>query len=456
MVPEDRSLGDDMTGSDASWEEFERKDRRRAALAKKLMAIGAIPVVDWFFETRFSRDFSGVTPLAQTKPYLLPQEVCDADEADIIEKLVASFADDTAQELDARAALAPDGSLNYRFIDPHWGHTTGNLHGTLSLEDDLSMLHEDLRAGLYAAGGSYPVFARPNFLDDGKGLPIAINRLSLKLKMPQGYTNALGEDSDTLDLLMSEGLAPTDVTQPDGQGFFFRDARQLLMANEAKNGGFDAIRVLLDSEDAQTLTFWKDGIFKQATDMLYRGAQTHLSWDQKYYYSAGPYALGPGAMKFALEPVAQTPGAHIHPLKHPYARHFEAAEDLRENQREVAFNLMVQVATEEAIRAPQAGDPSKDVMAAEYTDLAWNTDVAPFQKVGTLTLHAHDVAPNDATTHWYALPFSAWNTYPDNRPLGQLFRARKIVHGSHRNVRLSHSFGAKQPFPYPGKCPFRA
>ena len=346
--------------------------------------------------------------------------------------------------------------MNYRFIDPHWGHTTGNLYGTLTIQDDLSVLHPDLRVGLYASGGSYEVFARPNFLDDGKGLPIAINRMSLKLKMPEGYTNAAGDEASTLDLLMSEGLTPTDITQPDGQGFFFRDARQLLMANEAKNGGFDAARVLLDSADAQTLMLWKDGIFKQATDMLYRGAQTRLTWDQKYYYSAGPYALGPGAMKFALEPVTQEPCTPIHPLKHPYARHFEAAEDLRENQREIKFNLMVQVATEGAIRAPEPGDPPKDVMAAEYTDLAWNTDVAPFHKVGTLTLKAHDVAPSDSTTHWYALPFTAWNTYAENRPLGQLFRARKVVHSQHRDVRLTHSFGTQHPYPFPGKCPFSA
>jgi hypothetical protein len=161
-------------------------------------------------------------------------------------------------------------------------------------------------------------------------------------------------------------------------------------------------------------------------------------------------------MKFALEPVAPTPGDEIHPLKHPYARHFEAAEDIREEQREVKFNLLVQVATTDAIRAPEAGDPPKDVMAAEYTDLAWNTDVAPFQKVGTLSLKAHDVAPSDSTTHWYALPFAAWNTYPENRPLGQLFRARKRVHDHHRTVRLSHSFGTKAPYPFPGKCPFSA
>ena len=445
-----------MTDDDKSWEAFERKDKRRAELAKKLMAIGSFPPVDWFFETRFSRDFSQCTPGAQTKPYLIPQEFLDDDEDDIIEKLATSFDNDTTEELDPRAAIAADGGLNYRFIDPHWGHTTGSFYGRLVVDDDLSVLDPDLRAGLYANGGSYEVFARPNFLDDGKGLHIAINRMSLKLKMPEGYTNAEGEDSSTLDLLMSEGLPPTDITEPDGQGFFFRDARQLLMANEAKNGGFDAARVLLDSQDAQTLMFWKNGIFKQATDMIYRGAQTRLTWDQKYYYSAGPYALGPGAMKFALEPVAQDPGAPIHPLKHPYARHFEAAEDFRENQREIQFNLMVQVATVDAIRAPEAGDPPKDVMAAEYTDLAWNTDIAPFQKVGTLTLKAHDVAPSDSTTHWYALPFTAWNTYPENRPLGQLFRARKVVHRQHRHTRLSHSFGTQQPYPFPGKCPFSA
>jgi hypothetical protein len=388
----------------------------------------------------------------------LPLEVWDEDENDIITKLETSFANDTTEELTPRCAFAADGDLNYRFIDPHWGHTTGNMFGTLEInESDLSILHKDLRAGLFKSGGTYEVFARPNYLDDGKTLPIAINRMSLKLKMPELIPNIYNEDgAKELDLLLSEGLPPTDVTQPDGQGFFFRDARQLLMANEAKNGGFDAARVLLDSKDAETLTLWKDGIFKQATDMLYRGTQPHLTWDQKYYFSAGPFALGPGAMKFALEPVTQEPGDHIHPLRHPYARHFDAFGDTKEANREVAFNLLIQVATEAAIRDPEPGDPSKDVMAAEYTDLAWNTDVAPFQKVGTLRLKAHDVAPGDASHHWYAMPFSAWNTYEENRPLGQLFRARKRVHRHHFTTRLAHSFGIKGAPPSPGKCPFHA
>jgi len=188
--------------------------------------------------------------------------------------------------------------------------------------------------------------------------------------------------------------------------------------------------------------------------MLYRGNQPRLTWDQKYYFSAGPYALGPGAMKFALEPVVQEPGAHIHPLKHPYARHFEAFQKLRGEGWEARFNLLIQVATPEAIPTPKEGDPPKCVMAAEYTDLAWNTDVAPFQKVGTLSLRAHDVEPEDASTHWYAMPFSAWNTYAETRPLGQLFRARRQVHRHHFDTRLGHSFKAAKPYPAPGKCPF--
>jgi len=243
-----------MTVEDKAWEAFERKDARRAKVAQILKLAGVFPPVDWFFETRFSRDFDAVAARPQNKPYLLPQEFEDPDEADIIDKLATSFANDTIEELPEGAGLAPDGNLNYRFIDPHWGHTTGQLYGSLKVDSAaLDVLHPDLRVGLFANGADYEVFARPNFLDDGKALPIAINRMSLKLRMPHLVPNAYDPGgARELDLLLSEGLPPTNITEPDGQGFFFRDARQLLMANEAKHGGFDAAKILLDKQDGET------------------------------------------------------------------------------------------------------------------------------------------------------------------------------------------------------------
>jgi hypothetical protein len=116
---------------------------------------------------------------------------------------------------------------------------------------------------------------------------------------------------------------------------------------------------------------------------------------------------------------------------------------------------MLQIATVDAIPAPQEGDPPKCVMAAEYTDLAWNTDHAKFVRVGTLTLKPHDVDPTDHNNLWHTMKFSAYNTFEEMRPIGQLFRARKLVHRDHRRARLKNSFGENPSTNPVGKCPFK-
>jgi hypothetical protein len=90
-------------------------------------------------------------------------------------------------------------------------------------------------------------------------------------------------------------------------------------------------------------------------------------------------------------------------------------------------------------------------MAAEYCDLHWDEAVAPYIPVGTLTLFADPVINSDATAG--AIQFNAWNTLPEMRPLGQLFRMRRDVHRAHSDVRVSHLYGGT-PGAMTGKCPF--
>lgn len=447
-------------------ESHKRKSRIKGWVAKAVGAIGKIPVIDAVVGTKYARDFSSVVAAPQTKPYLIPQEMKDPDEGKIINALVKTFVDDTREDDDMPKRIGlKDGALNDGFQDPHWGHTTGHLVGELEItEEGIGKLHEDLRVGLYKSAGTYPVYARPNFLYD-PNLPIAINRLSLKLKMTEPVPNVYSETAHELDLLLSEGLpAGSDKFEPDGQGFFFRDARQLLMANEMKDGLISLAKVLFDKTDATLAKHWKTYIFERNTNMLYRGYQVHRTWGKKWYFSAGPYALGPGVMKFALEPEDTTkgkkiniyanPDAEAQPSEadyHPAKEHAKAFDGL---DGEIRFKLRVQVATEASIPEPEDGDPPKCVMAAEYTDIAWNTKHAPFVEVGTLTLRPHEVDRSDPENRWYAMGFNAWNTFKEMKPLGQLFRAREEVHKAHRAARLEHSFDDPDTSPKLGRCPF--
>ena len=427
-----------------------RAGQRARAFAAIIEAARDALGLDDFFATDFVRDFSGVEALAQDRPFLRVQEYHDPDEQAVIDALVATFVADTTRDLPAGCAVTHFGGTNPDFIDPHWGHSTGYLRGTLTIGDvgeevGVGQLPEALRVGLFAAPGRYETFGRSNFLYDPK-VPIAINRMSLKLQTPFPVPNEYAEsgEANEIDLLMSEGVPAGDPQQPDGQGFFFRDARQLLMVNEMKDGLLSAAEVLLDAKDAEVFRLWKERVFAQATDMLYSRPQTQTCWHGKWYFSAGPYRLGPGAMKFALAPLADERRGHVSIFDDPVAAH---AADF-ERMGEVGFRLMVQVATPQAVLSGP-GDPPACVMAAEYTDLAWNTDQAPFVPVGTLTLAPSREPPADI----HAVGFNAWNTPEAMRPLGQLFRARRYVHAAHRRARLAHSFkghasGAESACPF--------
>jgi len=456
--------------------QFEKKSFRKKLIVKLIGGVSDLIGLDALSGTKFHRDFSKAGRVAQPHEYLVPLEHKGDDEAKIIADLVETFVDDTTDNDDLPCGAALDGDdLKVGFQDPHWGHTTGHLFGKLMI-DPSAIEFPDLRVALFEKEGTYDVYCRPNFLYDS-GLPIAINRLSLKLKMPVSVPNEYAESgvAQVLDLLLSEGLPirdpdlPNDVPwEADGQGFFFRDARQLLMANEMKDGLLSLTSVISDEQDRRTAAHWKKHIFDANTDMLYRAPQTRLPWHRRHYFSAGPYALGKGAMKFALVPEDRSLGTAIdifaepkidaHPSDasyHPSKEHAKTFNVLAEDNTEIRFKLMVQIATEQAIPSlPGDHHPAKCVMAAEYTDIAWDVKHAPFKEVGTLVLKPHQVPATDASSRWHAMPFNAWNTFRAMRPLGQLFRARRVVHSAHWKARLNHSFKDDDPGRPMARCPF--
>ncbi len=175
-------------------------------------------------------------------------------------------------------------------------------------------------------------------------------------------------------------------------------------------------------------------------------------WAGKPYFSSGPYALGEGAMKFCLKPTQSHELAEvINKVDNPFALLKQAMDSWIKNGNNAEFDLCVQLATPDCIPEPRSDDPPKSVMAAEYCDLDWDENVSPYIKVGKLTLFANDALEKKIL--WSSLQFNAWNSLPEMRPLGQLFRIRKYAHAAHSNARVEHIFN-ETPGAMVDKCPF--
>lgn len=366
--------------------------------------------------------------------YIRPREHRDPDEAGVFTRVTAAFVDDT------RALPAGAGRDDPRFHEPHWGHTTGLLRGTLTI-DAIDALPEDFRVGLFERSASYPAICRPNFIRDRK-LRLSLGRIAIKLEYPAPVPNVDAADGEAneLDLLLVEGSP--DVNGP-GHVFFTRDARTLAMLATLTAPSRESARTLLDPRNWPILArFVKE--LRRATAYTSRPPSTTTGWAGKAYYSLGPFTLGEGAMKFCIRPRQ----AHrIPPVDagkgDPALRQRDAMEAWVAAGEDAVFDLCVQLATPACIPEPGRGDPPKDVMAAEYCDLQWDEAAAPYVRVGTLTFPATAEADLSREFPWSPLQFNAWNTLPSMVPLGQAFRARLHAHKAHAETRMRHLYGTE-------------
>jgi hypothetical protein len=135
------------------------------------------------------------------------------------------------------------------------------------------------------------------------------------------------------------------------------------------------------------------------------------------YWSRGPFALGPYAVKFMFEPVGRSAPLYVPPEPGRDALRDELATRLR--QRNVEFRFGVQFFVDEA-RTP-----------IEDASIEWEESVAPFMTIGTLTIPQQDLAADDAVAlaeEIDGLAFNPWNGSETLRPLGSQNRARRRVY----------------------------
>jgi hypothetical protein len=294
------------------------------------------------YRRTFPPDLDGGGPPGD---YIRPREFVDSDEDEIFARVAAAFVSDT------RRLAANAGRDDPSFHEPHWGHSTGLLRGTLDI-DAVHALPERFRVGLFDANESYPVVCRPNFIVDRK-LRLAAARMAIKVSYPAPVPNvdAPSGEAHELDLLLAEGSP--EVNGP-GHVFFARDARTLAMLGTVSPPSRETLRTLL------TPRYWPllAGFAKQLRRVTAYGGRppaTTTGWAGKAYFSLGPFALGDGAMKLCIRP--RQPH-HLPPMAaangDPALRHRAAMEAWVAAGEAAVFDLCVQLATPGCIPTPRA------------------------------------------------------------------------------------------------------
>ena len=394
----------------------------------------------------YTRAFNGTdldTAAVSDEPggYLKPREVIDADEDKLIEAMMKS----THKEY----AVIPEGAgKDPSFYEAHHGHTSALLQGSLNI-DNTEGLPVDLRVGLFASNGEYKAMCRPHVID----LPDLIKtyRFSMKLDWPEMVPNMYAKSgkANELDLLFAKG----DPANPKEHTFFFNNARQMALGS-ALNPASSTMTKLSTMFNPLNM-----GAIKGALSIV-NGIKNDGVGDTEsglfgsHYYALGPYKCGPGVVKYALKPLQEQKVALGKDHDEHAAINKTSVEDYLASGKDVSFEFLVQVGTTACIPEPKAGEPAKDVVAAEFCDAVWDEKVSPFIRVGTLTIPAG--AKNlsaDFEGKATPLQLNSWNTYEENRPLGQCFRVRKEVHRQTSNARNQRFYG-RQPGQYTGKCPF--
>ncbi len=129
------------------------------------------------------------------------------------------------------------------------------------------------------------------------------------------------------------------------------------------------------------------------------------------FFSALPIQCGPYAVRFALTPLSAPDAA---PTSGP--GRLRADLDARLRAGPIEYALELQFFVDEA-RTP-----------IEDASVDWPESVAPYVRVGTLTLPKHDTSSDQGraiATRVEGLSFDPWHALVEHKPLGNMMRARK-------------------------------
>ena len=146
------------------------------------------------------------------------------------------------------------------------------------------------------------------------------------------------------------------------------------------------------------------------------------------YWSQTPYALGPHAVKYSVQPERLAPGQPIPPDD------WDGLEDaietaLAPRNAEFWLEFLVQ----------RQADPVS--MPIEDPTIRWSERDSPFRKVARIRIAHQDFTAQRRRNKAENMSFTPWHSLPEHRPLGGINRARRAVYQASSGFRhdLNHA-----------------
>lgn len=264
-------------------------------------------------------------------------------------------------------------------------------------------LREELRAGPFVPGATHPALVR---LSNASGIVAAdsvrdLRGIAVRVEAGGGRVH---------DLLLTN--APASHA---------RDARQFMAAAEATAGGrrLAALPLLVRALGL------REGLRVAAA--LRRAARRVSSVATDAFWSRAPFAVGPYAVRFKLQPLAPPPKKPATSREHDFLRH-EFVDRLR--QGDVRYHLQVLHYVDE------------EATPIEDGSVAWPERDPPPETVAELLIPRQDLttgAGPEGERMVEALAFDPWNGSESIRPIGSLNRARRPVYRASARFRSQGS-----------------
>jgi hypothetical protein len=259
-------------------------------------------------------------------------------------------------------------------------------------------LRPELRTGMLAPGATYPAIARlssasgmirPDDADDLRGITVRI----------------LLEEGETQDLLMTN--APASHA---------RDARQFMVTALAMAGGR---RLLAIPGLVLGLGPWEAWRVLRALSRASSRPVESLATET--FWSRGPFAIGPYAVKLILRPEAQDGGTPV--ARGSDSLRTEFVERLRRD--DIRYLFQMQHFLDER-RTP-----------IEDGAVEWTEADAPPETIAEVILPRQDLGEEVAERERSIdeLAFSPWNAGGGLSPIGGLNRARRVVYSASAGLR---------------------
>jgi hypothetical protein len=269
------------------------------------------------------------------------------------------------------------------------GH--GCLRGELVMSPDRPA---ESRFGVFATDRTYPVWARFSNASSGVAsdtIPDARGAALKLLGVPGQKLHPTEPNSTSQDFLF--------FTSP---ALFVKDGSDYVAVLKALSGKASILGTMLSHLKVAVKLAGTLGHGLRVTDPL-----------ETQFWSAGPYKLGPRAVKYSLRPCdGQKLGLNL--KLNPDSLRKAMTDHLQ--SKGACFEFLVQFQT------------NAKEMPIEDFSVEWPTSASPYRKVATVTFPKQAFDSPAQQTFCENLSYNPWRVTADHRPLGNLNRMRRAVY----------------------------